>query len=109
MSTALRNLSARPELVVSDHGRAIAEQTVPAISPDSRVGLPGPFGRERVVEALPLNKAGGAVQLAAAVAVHDAALGYLADPDGNLIGTPAVWVHRMAYARWTLDTRRLAG
>jgi hypothetical protein len=100
----LRNLSARPELVVAGDGSSVIDRTTA-----TRVGIAGPFGRERVTDALPTNKAGGAVKLANAQALHDAQLCYLADPDGNLVGeNNAVWVHRMLYARWTQDTRRLS-
>jgi hypothetical protein len=47
------------------------------------------------------------VQLAPALTIHDNQVFYLADPHGNLIGEPAVWVHRMLQARWVQDTRRL--
>jgi hypothetical protein len=97
----LRNLSPRPELVVDNHARRVGDAS-------TRVGLGGPFGRERIVTALPLNKAGGARLIVAPVILHDAGLGFLGDADGNVIGEPPVWVHRMATARWTADTRRLA-
>lgn len=85
------------------------DKTAARVGNDSdRLGLSGPFGRERIVTALPLNKAGGARLIVAPVMLHDAGLGYLGDPDGNVIGEPGVWVHRMATARWTQDTRRLA-
>jgi hypothetical protein len=38
--------------------------------------------------------------------VRDAGSAYFADPDGALIGEPAVWVDRMLTARWAEDTRR---
>jgi hypothetical protein len=38
---------------------------------------------------------------------HDSA--YLADPQGNLVGMPGQWCNRIISARWTEDTRRLAG
>lgn len=97
--TALRNLSARPELLRDDDSSQIADP-VPQI-----VGVPGPFGRHRVVFALPM----GPVQLQPRVVLHDGNGAYLADPQGNLIGTDKVVVHRMLAARWTEDTRRLAG
>lgn len=71
------------------------------------VGIDGPLGRERVVSALPLNKTSGPVLLEAAQVLHDVGLCYLADPDGNLIGTPPIVVHRMLSARFVTDTRRL--
>lgn len=98
----LRNLSARPEFVVDGRGHRLVDN-------GDRIGLPGPFGNERVVAALPTNKAGGPLTLAAPVVMHDHTLCYLGDADGTLVGTPGVVVHRMAYARWTADTRRLAG
>lgn len=100
---ALRTLSARPQLVVDDHARRITDSTAVTV----RVGIPGPFGRERVVAALPTNKTSGPVLLEPARVVCDSALCYLGDADGNMLGEPAVWVHRMAYARWVGDTRRL--
>jgi hypothetical protein len=94
--TALRNLSPRPELLTGSR----------VIAPDgSQVGLPGPFGRARIVSALPLND--GPRQLLAPLVVHDGGLGYLADPQGNLLGAPGVWVSRVITARWVSDTRRL--
>ena len=90
-------LSARPELVV-DGQRALRD---PAWA---QIGIPGPLGRQRIVSALPTNKAGGPVQISGDVLLH------LGDADGNVIGQPQrVWVHRLLYARWTEDTRRLAG
>jgi hypothetical protein len=95
----LRNLSARPTLLVDDHGRRVVDNATSA-------GIPGPFGRERIVTALPTNRSYGPRQLTAAVIVHDAGLCYLADPDGNAIGEPAVIVHRMLAAAPTAVTRR---
>jgi hypothetical protein len=69
------------------------------------VGRPGPLGRERVMSALPLNP--GPALLSPPYVVRDAGSSFLADPDGALIGEPAVWVNRMLTARWTEDTRRL--
>jgi hypothetical protein len=94
--TALRNPSPRPELLV---GSRVTDPQ------GNSIGLPGPFGRARVVSALPL--ADGPRQLVAPLVVHDAGLGYLADPQGNLLGAPGVWVSRMITARWVGDTRRL--
>lgn len=69
------------------------------------VGRPGPFGRERVMSALPLDP--GPALLSPPTVVRDPGSAYLADPDGALIGVAAVWVNRMLTARWTEDTRRL--
>lgn len=94
----LRPLSPRPELLV---GSIVSD---PA---GDQVGLPGPLGRARIVAALPLKD--GPRVLVNPLVVHDAALGYLADPQGNLLGVPGVRVTRMVTARWVADTRRLAG
>jgi hypothetical protein len=99
----LRNISARPQLVVDSRRRDAVYDTVT----QSRVGLPGPFGRERLIEALPTNKNAGPLQLVAAEALHDSAVFYLGDPDGNLIGVAPLWVHRCLAASTTVDTRRL--
>lgn len=69
------------------------------------VGRPGPFGRERVMSALPLSP--GPALLSPPTVVRDHGAAFLADPDGALIGEAAVWVDRMLTARWTEDTRRL--
>jgi hypothetical protein len=103
VNAPLRKLSARPELVIGSPAPDLVDDVVT----QSDVGIAGPFGRARVVEALPLNKAGGPLLLKAAQVMHDAALCYLADPSGNLIGFDAVWVHRLLSATKTSDTRRL--
>ena len=101
--TQLRNLSPRPELVVGPDGSRVGNVTA-----GNRVGIPGPFGRQRIVAALPLNKAGGPQLLAPPIALHDANGFHLADVNGNLIGSAGVTVHRYLTARWTQDTRALA-
>jgi hypothetical protein len=99
----LRNLSERPQLVVSDLPTRVGDRT-----DATDVGIGGPFGRHRLVTALPLNKAGGPLQLVPARVIHDSALCYLGDPDGNLVGDrSALWVHRMVTAKVTRNTRRL--
>jgi hypothetical protein len=97
----LRHPSPRPSVVVDPAAFGV-------VAPDaSIVGRPGPFGRERVMSALPLDP--GPALLSPPTVVHDPGSSYLADPDGALIGEPAVWVERMLTARWTEDTRRLWG
>lgn len=99
----LRTPSARPELVVDPRAYTVLDP-----SDLTRVGLPGPFGRARCLYALPVNES-PQQWLEPHKVVHDHDGAYLADPDGNLIGTNGVWVARMLGARWTEDTRRLAG
>lgn len=98
----LRQLSSRPTLLTDEASRRVIDK-----SSETLVGQTGPFGRERVVSALPMNS--GPVAIAAPLVLHDEDGAQLVDPDGNLIGEPAIIVHRMLTARWTEDTRRLAG
>lgn len=99
----LRNLSLRPELLVDNQGIPIGD-----VTRSSTVGVPNPLGNERLVMAIPLNEAQtGPVQIAPHEALHDNDGYYIADPDGTLTGFEGIWVHRIVYARWTQDTRRL--
>lgn len=99
----LRGLSARPEVLVDSYGKRILDPVSSTV-----VGIPGPWGRERVTEALPTNGAPpGPIQIAPHLVLHDANGFYIAAPDGTLLGEPGVWVHRLLDARWTGDTRRL--
>ena len=95
----LRGPSPRPSVVVDPAAFGVG------VPPGDVVGRPGPFGRERVMSALPLDP--GPALLSPPTVVRDAGAAFLADPDGALIGDPAVWVDRMLTARWTEDTRRL--
>lgn len=97
----LRVNSCRPGLLVDPQGFRL-------VDPDtlSRLGRPGPFGRARVVSALPTGGLGPLPVRPPAV-VHDPACAYLGDPDGALIGVAGLTVHRMLTARWVEDTRRL--
>ena len=95
----LRHPSDRPSVVVDPADFGVMDPTSRAL-----VGRPGPFGRERVMSALPLDP--GPTLLSPPTVVHDAGSAFLADADGNLIGDPAVWVQRMLTARWVEDTRR---
>jgi hypothetical protein len=97
----LRHPSSRPAVVVDPAAFGIVDPT------GGFLGRPGPLGRERVMSALPLDP--GPALLSPPTVVHDAGSSFLADPDGALIGDPAVWVGRMLTARWTEDTRRLWG
>ena len=95
----LRHPSDRPSVVVDPADFGVVDPTA------NFVGRPGPFGRERVVSALPLDP--GPALLSPPTVVRDAGSAFLADPDGALIGEAAVWVDRILTARWTEDTRRL--
>jgi hypothetical protein len=101
MSTALRQLSPRPTLLLDALGRRVADLSAGV------VGVPGPFGRFRLVAALPFAQPPR--QLVKPLVVHDTLLGYLADPNGNLIGVPGIWAGRVIDARWTENTRGIAG
>jgi hypothetical protein len=96
----LRHPSPRPSVVVDPAAFGVG------FPPPSGqvIGRPGPFGRERVMSALPLDPP--PTLLSPPTVVRDAGSAYFADPDGALIGEPAVWVDRMLTARWTEDTRR---
>lgn len=98
----LRHLSERPELIVDERERSLYQEL-----DATRVGRPGPFGRSRIVFALPTK--GGPAELHPRRVVHDHDGFFLADPDGSLIGKEGVRVARMLGGRWTQDTRRFAG
>ena len=94
----LRGRSPRPSVVVDPAAFGVVDPT------GGFVGEPGPFGRERVMSALPLDP--GPALLSPSTVIRDPGSSFLADPDGALIGEPAVWVERMLTARWVEDTRR---
>ena len=94
----LRGPSTRPSVVVDPAAFGVMDPT------GDIVGQPNPFGRERVMSALPLNP--GPALISPPTVVRDNGPAYLADPDNNLIGEPAVWVERMLVARFVEDTRR---
>jgi hypothetical protein len=97
---ALRPLSARPELLLDAHAVRLGDPTTQSI-----IGIPAPFGRERLVFALPLAKS-VPPPLVARVVTDDHGV-RLADADGNLIGAAEIWIPRLVYATKTEDTRRL--
>jgi hypothetical protein len=97
--TALRNLSPRPTFLRDQDTHQVVDP-VPNF-----IGVPGPLGRHRIVSTLPMAP----TLLKPPAVVKDQNGSYLADPSGALIGFPKVIVHRMLSARWTEDTRRLAG
>lgn len=99
----LRQPSPRPELV-SSHLPGPTSEPLNL----TQVGFAQvPLGLDRVLDTLPL-KNGGPHLIAPALVLHDGQLGYIIDPEGNLIGeSNAVWVQRMLPATTTLNTRRL--
>lgn len=97
----LRHTSLRPAVVVDPAAFGVADPN------QFRVGRDAPLGRERVLFALPLEP--GPALVSPPTVLRDPGSAYVADPDGSLIGVPAVWVGRMLTARWVEDTRRLAG
>jgi len=96
----LRNPSPRPEVVVDPAARAVLDP-----ASQSRVGQPGPFGRERLLYALPLNP--GPALLSPPTVLRDPGPAFVADASLGLIGVDAVWVSRMLCAGIVEDTRRL--
>jgi hypothetical protein len=99
----LRKNSSRPELLIDSRAG-----TVQAPSDLSRVGLAGPFGRARCLYALPLSET-PAQFVQPATLLTDSQAGHPADPGNAVIGLPAIWIPRLLTARWTEDTRRIAG
>lgn len=99
----LRQNSSRPELLLDDHAR---RQQDPTIQAD--IGRPAWWGRRRVVFALPLGEHTSQT-LAPHMILRDSDGFQIGDPNGNLVGFPQIIVPRMLTARWTEDTRRLAG
>lgn len=100
MTNSLRSLSSRPELVVDQQGQPGSDPKTASIP-----GRPGPFGRNRLVSALPLRD--GPVTIVKPYILTDAAGGTLADPHGLVIGTPGVKIDRLVSAAKAADTRRL--
>lgn len=84
--------------MLRDQGSTQVADPVPQI-----IGVPGPFGRNRIVSTLPMAP----TLLRPQAVVKDVSGGYLADPSGALIGFDKIIVHRMLQASITEDTRRL--
>lgn len=115
MVTYPKSTSARPQLVVDTSQQRIVDSNAPAQAPNppvpplqGSVGQQAPFGRGKMLTALPTNGS-GPVMLSPPV-VFGSSLSYLVDPDGFFVGErAAVFVHRLLTARWVEDTRRLGG
>lgn len=86
-------LAISPKLVVNSDGGAIVAERPPMTG-------------ARLVTALPTNQT-GPVPLLAATLLVDADGSLVSDVSGTAIGTPALWCHRLLYARRTEDTRGL--
>lgn len=101
MTHPLPRLSPRPEFIVD-------AWTFMLYDPVSQtyVGRSGPFGRERVVAAMPMRNAPPQPLVRARV-FTDAWGIALADPQDNLVGTAGVIINRVLPAQWTEDTRRV--
>ncbi|HEX3524513.1 MAG TPA: hypothetical protein VHT52_20790 [Stellaceae bacterium] len=107
--TALRVLSDRATLIVDNRSHALIDTAIISglfASP----GVRGLIGDDqllatRIIDALPTNKS-NPVQVEAAELMRDDDGCYLADPDGNLVGAPGLFVHRMLYAERVWDMRR---
>lgn len=107
---ALSTVSLRNTLVVDERGRRVVDEAkpFPAVPDQKTVGIQSGWGRQRIVTALPTNEAGPVMAMPAVVFAD--ALGYLTDIDGNFVGEhSAGFIHRLVYARWVEDTRRLGG
>ena len=89
-------ISPRPGVLVDWNNAKIVDPATQTV-----VGVQGPFGRERVLPVLPM--AGSSIPAQVVVDNSGFALG---DPDGALVGEPALWVPRMLTARWVENTRR---
>lgn len=100
MTYPLQHLSRRPELVVDTWAFALVDPVT-----KTYVGRAAPFGRQRIVSALPLKD--GPQLILPDRMVNDTWGFALSDLSGNILGKPAVVVHRMLRARWTEDTRRV--
>jgi hypothetical protein len=101
----LRNPSPRPEFVVDETTHAIADKPT-----QTQVGFSAPLTRWRILYALPLGKEQVVMPIRGGHFLYDVGSDYVGDPADVLIGRDtSVWVPRLLAARWTEDTRRLAG
>lgn len=94
--------SLRPQIFVDPRTRGLVD------SGRDHIGREAPFGRERVLFALPLDP-GPSLLDPPRLLFAPGGSDVIGDPDGAVIGVAAVWVSRMHTARWTEDTRRIAG
>lgn len=99
---ALRKNSPRPTILISPHSHSVGN------ADPTRIGLPGPLGRERVLFALPLSET-PAQFLDAPTVVLAPRWAMLEDPTqpATVVGFDRVWVPRMIVGRKVEDTRRM--
>jgi hypothetical protein len=98
-------ITARPTVTVDARAGRVVE---PALPDPTYPGTPGPFGRARVVTALPTN--GDGPVLVSLPVMLRSPRAYVVDADGNFVGGgSALYIHRLVTARWVEDTRRLGG
>ena len=97
-----RTISGRPLIIVDDRAVHLVDEK------GNHIGWAGPLGRERVVFALLMGN--GPQQIDPGVVLDGRDGAWLVDPDGFVVGEQSpFWCSRMLGARWTEDTRRLAG
>jgi hypothetical protein len=90
-----------PKILTDAWGHRLSDPTTGTV-----VGVPAPFGRERIVSAI--GPDGGPRLIEPARLVVDAWGFRLCDPTtGTIVGKPALWVQRMLSAGRAHDTRRL--
>lgn len=70
------------------------------------VGYPAPMGRERLVRALPTGDPDGPALLEAAAILVDQDGNSIGGPQGELLGQPAIVIHRLLSAGSSPETRR---
>jgi len=96
----LRTPSPRPTVVVDPRAGPVGD------SANAILGIQGPFGRDRVLSALPLGVEGPWPPLVATLLIAPDAR-YPADPANILQVSVKDWIPRMLSAGISTDTRRL--
>ena len=98
--TPLRTSSARPLFLVDARSSSVGLDTDPAVI----VGMPGPWGRQRIVSAMMMNEPPRWIVPSLALKSRSDFIGL---PDGTLIGANGLWCNRILSATIAGDTRRL--
>lgn len=92
-------MSARPQLITDRHNLKLFD-----VVSQTYVGIPGLFGRDRIVQALPLNGTGPVLLTRDGVVIDIHGMG-VADPQGILLGQDGIWIHRYLKADKVEETR----